>query len=756
MNRILPLRRAALLSAVLMSVGAAAGLAQVTGDVQDQEYVPPPVPRYREGGTPQQPADQRLTPYAIDLRPSPGDQPPAGLLVSPPEYAPTRGVLYRYFSTQWSQVVTDCVAALTKDPNYNEIAYVVVTSASQQSAATTQFTTAGADMSKVVFITAPGESVWIRDYGPHFITQDGVQAIVDSHYYPSRPQDNFIPTLLAEDFFKIPKSDIGLYYSGGNFQPTANRNGFVTALINLDNPASEGFTTALIEELYETYQGIDVLHIMPQLPFSVDGTGHIDMWMYLIDEDSVIISEFIPGSNPTAIQITNNAVPYMQALGYSVFRPKAWNSGSTHYTYTNAYRVNNRIFIPFYGTTVGTGGNAAYNDEDAEALAIWQAAAPGLQIVPIQSNPIIPAAGAIHCIVMQVPAVTGAAPTAVINWPRGGEVLNSGATYDIRWGASDDQAVTSVDLYYSTDDGQTFPHVIALNQPNSGKHAWTVPATPTGTARVRVVARDAALNVTSAMSGSSFAIVDMKHRVYDFSSGANVDKFGYGYQKTNWAGVESLRLAVNSNIETLKPGAYAAIASSNATGNLSDPNRYISPTISSGNRSVTVYEFSIAEDPADIACIDLLWEGYADRCTQAELYVWNNALGNWGNAAGQSGQNRYLDNAAANRDATLRGSLVANIGDYITSEGKLTLLVFAERVNDETFHDYLYATVVHSTTCTADIDGDGVVGQSDLGILLAAYGQSGPVGKLPGDLDKNGTVDQGDLGMLLAAYGGPC
>ena len=30
-----------------------------------------------------------------------------------------------------------------------------------------------------------------------------------------------------------------------------------------------------IADLYQAFQGIDTLHIMPQLPFSVDGTGHI-------------------------------------------------------------------------------------------------------------------------------------------------------------------------------------------------------------------------------------------------------------------------------------------------------------------------------------------------------------------------------------------------------------------------------------------------------------------------------------------------
>jgi hypothetical protein len=144
------------------------------------------------------------------------------------------------------------------------------------------FTAGGANMSKVQFIIKPINAIWMRDYGPHFIWQDGALGIIDSNYYPQRPLDNFIPTLLGDDIFKMPTYDIGLYYSGGNFQPGPNRTAFMSNLVNVDNPASEGFNQTLIAEMFQTYQGIDTLHVLPQLPGSVDGTGHIDMWMYLI------------------------------------------------------------------------------------------------------------------------------------------------------------------------------------------------------------------------------------------------------------------------------------------------------------------------------------------------------------------------------------------------------------------------------------------------------------------------------------------
>jgi hypothetical protein len=61
--------------------------------------------------------------------------------------------------------------------------------------------------------------------------------------------------------------------------------------------------------------------------------------------------------------------------------------------------------------------------------------------------------------------------------------------------------------------------------------------------------------------------------------------------------------------------------------------------------------------------------------------------------------------------------------------------------------------------CPADLDGDGMVGQSDLGILLAAYGTC------PGDPGDNAAaaalggdacVTQADLGAMLAQYGQIC
>jgi agmatine/peptidylarginine deiminase len=742
-------------STALLALAAAAAVPSLAAFALEQEQRST-LTRVREGGTPFDP-NQRMTPYAVDLAGARGARPGAGLLTapdatvvsSPPEYAPTRGVLFQY-GNSWNSVVTACVANLTGSSAYDEIAYVVVANQTTANSAASAFSAAGANLSKVVFIIQPSNSIWMRDYGPHFIFENGTLAVVDSHYYATRPQDNFIPTLVGDGTFAVPTYDQGLYYSGGNFQPGPNRSGFCTALVNLDNPSAEGFSEALIREVHDAFQGIDTLHIMPQLPFSVDGTGHIDMWMYLVDEDTVVISEFIPGSNATALSVTNNAVPYMQALGFQVFRPKAWNVGSTHYTYANAFRVNNRIFIPVYGTAVVAGGNSAYNDEDADAIAKWQAAAgPGVTIVPIQCSSIIGASGAIHCIVKQVPRYANALPAAHVSAPSGGVVL-AGSVQEIRWNASDtdNAALASVDLAYSR-DGVSWTS-IATGIPDSGTYSWNVPAGLSATeARVRVTARSTDGDVVMAM-GNPFGVGPGTRVTYDFGSGAGVDRFATGTQTSAWSAVSGNSLPVSTAFTSAN---YAALATSNATGGITDANRYICPAVASSSEATHVFRVRIAESPSTIDELRITWEGFADRCTQAELYVWDVAQSQWGNAAGLVGQNRYADSWAGNRDEALTASITRNVGNFVAADGTVRFMVYAERVADETFHDYAAVTVTSITpapACPGDFDGGGLVDGADLGVLLAQWGAC------PGcqpDLNGDGLVDGADLGVLLAGWG---
>ncbi|MFN9077485.1 MAG: hypothetical protein ACK5WX_08700, partial [bacterium] len=201
MTRILPMHTLSLVAAVVSGAASTTMAAPQTGSKPtppETEHVST-LTRVREGGTPYNPK-QKLVPYAVDLtaggRGGDGgtaDAPNGALIESPAEYAPTRGVLYQY-GNSWNSVVTALVSSLTGSAAFDEIAYVVVANQTTANSATTAFIAAGANMSKVVFIIQPSNSIWMRDYGPHFVSQNGTHALFDRHNNPTRPADNFIPT----------------------------------------------------------------------------------------------------------------------------------------------------------------------------------------------------------------------------------------------------------------------------------------------------------------------------------------------------------------------------------------------------------------------------------------------------------------------------------------------------------------------------------------------------------------------------------
>ena len=312
--------------------------------------------------------------------------PPAGEVDCPPEYAHNEGLLIRWGS--FNDVLTAMTVPITTgDPD--GIVYIVVWNASLQASATATLTGAGADMSQVEFIIVDTDTVWIRDYGPRFISEDGHRAIVDHTYNRPRPLDNQIPDYIAA-LWGESSYDIGLIHGGGNFHLFDDDEAFMSRLIVNENP---GLTTEQIEQRYLDYQGLD-LTITDPLPSGFDSTQHIDMWMQPVADHEVIIGEYASGT--AAYTVTETWVTELLSRGYTVHRTPGWSSGGTHYTYTNAVVFNDLVFVPEF---------SGYATENAQAVAVYQTAFPGKTIIPVNCSSIIHSAGAIHCIVMHVPEV---------------------------------------------------------------------------------------------------------------------------------------------------------------------------------------------------------------------------------------------------------------------------------------------------------------------------------------------------------------
>ena len=97
-------------------------------------------------------------------------------------------------------------------------------------------------------------------------------------------------------------------------------------------------------------------------------------------------------------------------------------------------------------------------------------------------------------------------PTVAVVAPNGGEILYVGDEEEIAWVATDNVAVDSISLYYSTNGGVTFPYTIATGEPNDSSYTWTIPDTPSENCVVKVVAYDSSVNSGQDASDAAFSI----------------------------------------------------------------------------------------------------------------------------------------------------------------------------------------------------------------------------------------------------------
>ncbi len=430
---------------------------------------------------------------------------PAGLVRTPGEYEAAEGIIMAWEgSNSWKTILAQMTREITTTGNAK--AFIFVDTASELSSASSQVAAQGADMSRVQFEIKTTDTIWARDYGPRYIFlgsqpdgTGGVRAIVDHTYNRPRPNDNSLPSYWAserdEPYFLIP-----LVHGGGNYHLETGSPagiGHATRLINNENP---GLSQSEIVQLWQEYQNLDTMLYDPY-PTFVDSTQHIDMWMIVLDDDKVMISEWV--NEPTASwSITsNNAAADFANRGFEVFRVPAVRSGGTHYTFTNAVICNDLVLVPLY-----TNGTASQFNDDA--LAVWQAAYPGKTIVQINCQSLVTSAGVMHCIVKHVPApANGDAPGVYMTSQNDGPVIDPGDLVQTTWLFDSLDGVTDADLLLSTDGGSSFPTVLSAGfDATAGLIQWNAPDVGTTDARLRLVIRDSDGDSSFDDSDQSFTI----------------------------------------------------------------------------------------------------------------------------------------------------------------------------------------------------------------------------------------------------------
>ncbi|MEE2819863.1 MAG: agmatine deiminase family protein [Planctomycetota bacterium] len=421
---------------------------------------------------------------------------PTGVVHCTAEYEPTDAILLAWEG--FSSIVANMAAKITTIGEAKAI--VVVDSTSEQSSALSQISSYGGDTSKVEFVVRTTDTVWIRDYGPRYIYENGCRAIVDHTYNRPRPNDNALNShlgpLFSHGYYEIP-----LIHGGGNFHLNAYDYGWATELIVDENPS---LSETQIRDYWSEFQNLDVT-ITGAFPTSIDYTQHIDMWMCWASDTTCVISDWPYNVNSTQDQICDATASTLEFLGYSVVRIPARSESWTHYTYANSVICNGLVLVPSYS-------NSQISQHNQEAINGWQQACPDKTIVSIPCEDIVGSAGVMHCICMHVPKHSGGeVPAAYVKYPDGGEILIANQSIQIKWLADDDEGIEEVNIEYSSDAGSTW-EMIAQQIPHTGSHVWTVPDQNTEFGSLRVTAID----------GDSISVTDYSDDFFEIIGGTLV------------------------------------------------------------------------------------------------------------------------------------------------------------------------------------------------------------------------------------------
>ncbi|MGM0574784.1 MAG: agmatine deiminase family protein [Myxococcota bacterium] len=341
--------------------------------------------------------------------------------------------------------------------------------------------------SKIRFIVEPLDSVWFIDSGPLPIIDQATDtfSFADFRYYHDRPLDDGLPTFLGRALPELGQEAPTNTYrmpvttEGGTFQATTDgvcftgsrqlyymscdQGGCDSSLNSADLATLQDHPlTQQLEAEWGDYLGCQDVVITYSI--TDDGTGHIDMYMKVVDDDTIIIGHY-PEPYANSAQQTNAArmdanTAFLESYvkpgggGFTVERVVMPGHRTTinsrgkpvdvPFTYINSTFVNGLNLWPAYSLPENDDDYQEWEDSRAQAQAEWEAAMPDYDHVWIDSEELSFWSGAIHCVTRTVPAKApdtwiddGTCVDGTCQAPTGGydgACQPGGASQEVCWG----------------------------------------------------------------------------------------------------------------------------------------------------------------------------------------------------------------------------------------------------------------------------------------------------------------------------------
>jgi agmatine/peptidylarginine deiminase len=410
--------------------------------------------------------------------------PPEGNLRNMAEWEETDYLLITWVP-QYRNTLTGIVAAAVKECK-------VLIISNNPSSVESHLTGANVALDSVEIIDRGYNTIWIRDYAANNVYKNWNDSLilVDWIYNRPRPLDNSAPSAHAEHLdiplYQMTTAPTDVIGTGGNYMSDGFGTAFSSNLILDENKAGNSFnvtpkTEEELDEIMQNFMGIDTYIKMTNLPY--DDIHHIDMHMKLIDEETLLVSEY-PEGVADGPQIEANLAYVLENFNsvygtpFRVIRiPSPPSTGGLYpdqngyyRTYANQVFVNNTVIVPYYR-----------EEFDTIAERILTEAMPGYKIVGVNvdganGEQLIAMGGAIHCITHSI----GTQAPMIISHQRLRNTYDTLNAYEVNAYMSHRSEIKAATLYYRTEDGGAYT---AINMTQTDAENWSalIPAQASGT-----------------------------------------------------------------------------------------------------------------------------------------------------------------------------------------------------------------------------------------------------------------------------------
>jgi agmatine deiminase len=346
-------------------------------------------------------------------------QTPASLGFSmPAEWAPHAGTLlsWPYNLNTWEghlegaeQTMAQVITELTK----HERVDLLVANAEVEARARRYFDPLKLSEKQLRYLPIEAGDVWIRDYGPIFLTRDsagkhevawnksGYNAYGKPEEYADLLIGNEVPAQLP--FQDLQNFNTGIILEGGSIDVNGTGTMITTESCLLSPTRNPNLTKVQIEERLRQYFGVtNILWLLAGIEGD-DTTGHVDDITRFVSQNTVVtVTESNPqDANYAPLQENLERLRCMKdergekltVLELPMPREFVVDGRRMAASYANFYIANQVVLVPTYA-----------QPSDAQALGVLQECFLDRRVIGIDSREFIWGYGSIHCSTQQIPA----------------------------------------------------------------------------------------------------------------------------------------------------------------------------------------------------------------------------------------------------------------------------------------------------------------------------------------------------------------